>query len=209
MNQLLSPNNSEPSMSLACLSNPLKENTHGKISAIYAHEKQQSTSMSIAIEGYTSKLVHNLSNTNFGIVMNVSSPSFEQFDLGMVKLDILNQLCCLHETIVLPSYKLFTGTQKSIMIFHRGKMKVANTMFQANNHLWYNQKSRSTFFHRRENDVNIMMILTYGPTPCSFPFLRMVFCATKIMTKQMTYSYTMHILWPFYAIIFQVMKSLE
>jgi hypothetical protein len=74
MNQLFSACNSEPSMSLPCSSNPLKENTHGKISAIYAHEKQLPTSMSIAIEGYTSKLVHNLSNTNFGIVMNVSSP---------------------------------------------------------------------------------------------------------------------------------------
>jgi hypothetical protein len=133
-------------MSLPCSSNPLKENTHGKISAICAHEKQLPTYMNIAIEGYTSKLVHNLSNTNFGIVMNVSSPSFEQFDLGMVKFDILNQLCCLHEIFVLPSYKLFAGTQKSIMIFHRGKMKVANTMFQANNHLWYYQKSRSSFF---------------------------------------------------------------
>jgi hypothetical protein len=101
--------------------------------------------MSIAIEGYTSKLVHNLSNTNFGIVMNVSSPSFEQFDLGMVKFDILNQLCCLHEIFVLPSYKLFAGTQKSIMIFHHGKMKVANTMFQANNHLCIT-KSRGRLF---------------------------------------------------------------
>jgi hypothetical protein len=77
MNQLLSPINSEPSMSLPCSSNPLKENTHGKISAICAHEKQLSTSMSIAIEGYTSKLIHNFGNTNFGIVMTVSSPSFE------------------------------------------------------------------------------------------------------------------------------------
>jgi hypothetical protein len=137
MNQLFSACNSEPSMSLPCSCNPLKENTHGKISAICAHEKQLSTSMSIAIEGYTSKLVHNLSNTNFGVVMNVSSPSFEQFDLGMVKLDIFNQLCCLHEILVLPSYKLFAGTQKSIMIFHHGKMKVANTTFQAKDHLWY------------------------------------------------------------------------
>jgi hypothetical protein len=38
MNQLLSPNNSEPSISLPCSSNPMKENTHGKISAICAHE---------------------------------------------------------------------------------------------------------------------------------------------------------------------------
>jgi hypothetical protein len=57
------------------------------------------------------------------------------------------------------------------MIFHGGKMKVANTMFQANNHLWYYQKSRSTFFQGKENDANIMMIVTYGPTPCSFSFL--------------------------------------
>jgi hypothetical protein len=103
--------------------------------------------------------------------MNVLSPSFEKFDLGMVKLDMINQLCCLHEIFVLPSHKLFVGTQKSIMIFHRGKMKVANTMFQANNQLWYYQKSRSTFFQGREHDANIMMIVTYGPTPCSFSFL--------------------------------------
>jgi urease accessory protein UreF len=117
----------------------------------------------------------------------------------MVKLDMINQLCCLHEIFVLSSHKLFASTQKSIMIFHRGKMKVANTMFQAINNLWYNQKLRSTFFQGRENDASIMMIVTYG----------MVFCTTKIMTKQMTYSYTMHILFPLYAIVFQVMKSLE
>jgi hypothetical protein len=52
-------------------------------------------------------------------------------------------------------------------------MKVGNTMFQVNNHLWYNQKSRLTFFQGRENnDVNIMIIVTYGPTLCSFSFLK-------------------------------------
>jgi hypothetical protein len=44
-------------------------------------------------------------------------------------------------------------------------------MFQTNNLLWYSQKSRSTFFQGREDDVNIMMIMTYGPTPFSFSFL--------------------------------------
>jgi hypothetical protein len=103
--------------------------------------------------------------------MNVSSPYFERFDLGMVRLDMLNQLCCLHEIFVLPSHKLFVGTQKSIMMFHRGKMKVDNKIFQSNILLWYNQKSRSTFFQGREDDANIMMIVTYGPTLCSFSLL--------------------------------------
>jgi hypothetical protein len=95
------------------------------------------------------------------------------------------------------------------MIFHRGKMKVVNTMFQTNNLLWYNQKSRSTFFQGREDDANIMMIVTYGPTPCSFSIHESGVFHNKEMTKQMTYSYTMHILLPFCAIIFPVMKSLE
>jgi hypothetical protein len=36
--------------------------------------------------------------------MNVSSPYFEQFDFGMVKLDMLNQMCCLKEIFILPSH---------------------------------------------------------------------------------------------------------
>jgi hypothetical protein len=143
----------------------------GKKNAICAHANHLFTSIGIDFKRHTTKPVYKSSNKNFGIVMNVLSPSFAKFDIGMVKLDMINQLCCLHEIFVLPSHKLFAGTQKSIMIFHGGKMKVANTMFQANNHLWYYQKSRSTFFQGKENDANIMMIVTYGPTPCSFSFL--------------------------------------
>jgi hypothetical protein len=55
-------------------------------------------------------------------------------------------------------------------MFHRGKMKVVNKMFQANNLLHCNQKSRSTFFQGREDDANVMMIVTYALTPCNFSF---------------------------------------
>jgi hypothetical protein len=145
MTQLFSVFNSEPSMPFPCLSNPPNENTNGQKSAICAHADHLSSSIGIDFKRHTTKPVYKSSNKNFGIVMNVLSPSFAKFDIGMVKLDMINQLCCLHEIFVLPSHKLFAGTQKSIIIFHRGKMKVANTMFQANNHLWYYQKSRSTF----------------------------------------------------------------
>jgi hypothetical protein len=50
-------------------------------------------------------------------------------------------------------------------------MKFVNTMFQVNNLLWYNLKSRWTFFQGREDGANIMMIVTYRATPCSFSFL--------------------------------------
>jgi hypothetical protein len=63
-------------------------------------------------------------------------------------LEMLNPLCCLHEIFILPSYKLFVVTQKSIMIFHRGKMKVVNTMFQDNNFCGIN-KSRGRLFPKK------------------------------------------------------------
>jgi hypothetical protein len=135
MTQLFSACNFEPSMSFPCLSNPPNENTHGQRSTICAHAEHLFSSIGIDFKGHTTKFVHKSCNKNFGIVMNVLSPSFENFDLGMVKLDMINKLCCLHEIFVLPSHRLFAYTQKSIMIFHHGKMKVANTMFQANNHL--------------------------------------------------------------------------
>jgi hypothetical protein len=52
----------------------------------------------------------------------------------------------MKENFVLPSHKLFAGTQKSMMLFHRGKMKVVNKIFQVNNLLHCNQKWRSTIF---------------------------------------------------------------
>jgi hypothetical protein len=140
MNQLFSACNSELSMSFPCSSNPSKENTLGKRSAICAHVEHLFSSIVIDFIRHTTKYVCKLRNKNVGIAVNDSSQCFKQFDLGVTELELLNMSCCLHEIFVLPSYQLFTGKQKSIMTFHRGEMKVGNTMFQANNHLWYDQK---------------------------------------------------------------------
>jgi hypothetical protein len=104
-------------MSFPCSSKPPKENTHGQRSAICAHAEQLFSSIGTDFKRHTTKSVHKLYNKIFGIVMNDSSQCFEQFDLGMITLELLNQLCCLHEIFVLPSYQLFAGTQKSIMFF--------------------------------------------------------------------------------------------
>jgi hypothetical protein len=130
MTQSFSACNSEPSMSFPCLSNPPNENTHGQRSAICAHAEHLFSCIGIDFKGHTTKFVHKSRNKNFGIVMNVLSPSFENFDLGMVKLDMINKLCCLHGIFVLPSHKLFAGTQKSNMIFHRGKRKLLIQCFK-------------------------------------------------------------------------------
>jgi hypothetical protein len=127
--------------------------------------------MSIAIEEHTSKPIHTLCDNTFGIFMNFSSPCLEQFDLRIINLEMLNQMCCLNEIFDIPSHKLFASTQKSMMFFHHGKMKVVNKVLQANNLLQCNKKSRLTFSQGREDDANIKMIVTYGPTPCSFFFL--------------------------------------
>jgi hypothetical protein len=92
-------------------------------------------------------------------------------------------------------------------------MKVANTTFQAKDHLWYYIFIyHANIWGRPFSKGGRMMRTSWwlwhiDQLHVVFPFLRMVFCATNIMTKQMTYSYTMHILWPFYAIIFKVMKT--
>jgi hypothetical protein len=104
IHQLFSASNSEPEIPFPCSYNPPKDINHVPKRAIYPLEKHLSTSMSIAVEGYTSKIVHKLCNKNFGVAMNVSSPCFEQFDFGMVKLDMLNQMCCLKEIFILPSH---------------------------------------------------------------------------------------------------------
>jgi hypothetical protein len=117
MNQLFSDCNSDSSMSFPCLFNPPNENTHGQTSAICAHAEHLFSSIGIDFKRHTAKSINKLCNKNFGIVMNDSLQCFEQFDLGVTKLVLLNQLCCLHEIFVLPSYQLFVGTQKSIMVF--------------------------------------------------------------------------------------------
>jgi hypothetical protein len=111
--QWFSACNSEPSMSFPCLSTPPNQSTYGQRSAICAHAEHLFSSIAIDYKGHTTKSVHKSCKTNFGIVMNVLSPSFEKFDLGMVKLDMINQLCCLHEIFVLSSHKLFASTQKN------------------------------------------------------------------------------------------------
>jgi hypothetical protein len=48
-------------------------------------------------------------NKNFYGVRNAQV--FKMFNVAMMKSDILNQLCSLEETIVLPSTNLFAGSQ--------------------------------------------------------------------------------------------------
>jgi hypothetical protein len=117
MNQLFSACNSEFSMSFPCSSNPTKENTNGKRTAIGAHAEHLFSFIGIDFKRCTTKSVHKSCNKNVGIVVNDSSQYFEQFDLGVTKLELLNQLCCLQEIFILPPYQLFAGTQKSFMNF--------------------------------------------------------------------------------------------
>jgi hypothetical protein len=52
------------------------------------------------------------------------------FNVGMMKLENLNKLCCLQEIVVLPSTKLFAELQTSRKMFQCEFRKV-NLMFQA------------------------------------------------------------------------------
>jgi hypothetical protein len=58
MTQFFSACNSEPSMSLPCLSNSSNENTHGQKSAICAHAEQLFSSLGIDFKRHTTKSIH-------------------------------------------------------------------------------------------------------------------------------------------------------
>jgi hypothetical protein len=168
MNQLLSACYLEPSISSPCSYIPLEETSAMQKCAICALEKHLSTSMSIAFEGSISQPMNDLCNKNCWSVLGIYSPCAEQYHLGMVKLEMLNKLCCVTEIFVLPFHNLFVGKQMSMMLFHRGKMKFVAIMFQVNSLLQYNRKSRSTFFQGRGDDAHILMIVKYSQPACCF-----------------------------------------
>jgi hypothetical protein len=60
------------------------------------------------------------------------SSNFEMFNIAMMKLEILNKLCCLQEIVVLPSTKLFPELQTPRKHFQREFRKV-NLMFETTN----------------------------------------------------------------------------
>jgi hypothetical protein len=74
-------------------------------------------------------------NKNFYDVRN--SQILKMFNVAMMKSQILNQLCCLEEIIVLPSIKLFAGSQKARK-FHQGEISEVNLMFQAHLNKFHN-----------------------------------------------------------------------
>jgi hypothetical protein len=65
------------------------------------------------------------------------SSNFEMFNIAMMKLEILNKLCCLQEIVVLPSTKSFPGLQTPREHFQREFRKV-NLMFQASSNKVHN-----------------------------------------------------------------------
>jgi len=89
----------------------LKERDHAESSAICAPKKFSSTSRSNEFGRYTSKSLNQLCNKKFCDIRNAPSLNFEMFNVIMMKSEMLNQLCCLKEIIVLPSPMLFVVLQ--------------------------------------------------------------------------------------------------
>jgi flagellar biosynthesis regulator FlbT len=58
------------------------------------------------------------------------SSNFEMFNAAMMKLEILDKLCCLQKIVVLPSMKLFTGLQTTRKHF-QCEFRKMNLMFLA------------------------------------------------------------------------------
>jgi len=89
----------------------LKERDHAESSAICAPKKFSSTSRSNEFGRYTSKSLNQLCNKKFCDIRIAPSLNFEMFNVIMMKSEMLNQLCCLKEIIVLPSPMLFVVLQ--------------------------------------------------------------------------------------------------
>jgi hypothetical protein len=68
-----------------------------------------STSETNELGRYISNILNKLCNRNFGNISNTQN--FETFNVVMVIDEVLNQLCCLNEIVVLPSTKLIAGSQ--------------------------------------------------------------------------------------------------
>jgi hypothetical protein len=65
------------------------------------------------------------------------SSNFEMFNGAMMKLEILNKLCCLQEIVVLPSTKLFAGLQTPTKHF-QCEFRKMNLMFLVRPHKVHN-----------------------------------------------------------------------
>jgi hypothetical protein len=71
-----------------------------------------STSKSSELGRYADKTSKELYKNNYEIdKRSMFSSNFEMLNIAMMKLEILNKLCCLQEIVVLPSTKLFPGLQ--------------------------------------------------------------------------------------------------
>jgi len=105
MNKLFNACCSEPLFLVPYFS--LKEGDHAESSAISTPKMFSSTSRSNQFGRYTSKTLNKLCNKKYCDIRNAPSLNFEMFIVAMMKSEILNQLCCLKEIIVLPSTMMF------------------------------------------------------------------------------------------------------
>ena len=109
---------------------PLKEGDHAESTVISAPKIFWSTSGSNEFVRYTFKPLNKLCNKKFCDIRNAPSLNFEMLNVALMKSEMLNQLCCLKEIIVLPSTKLFAVLQTPRK-FNQGETRQVNVKFQA------------------------------------------------------------------------------
>ena len=113
MNKLFNACCSEPLFSFSYFS--LKERDHAESSAISAPKFFCLHQGAMSLEGIhlNSKPLNKLCNKKFCDIRNAPLLNFEMFNVATMKSEMLNQLCCLKEIIVLPSTMLFAVLQTS------------------------------------------------------------------------------------------------
>ena len=156
----------------------LKERDHAESSAICAPKKFSSTSRSNQFGRYTSKTLNKLCNKKYCDIRNAPSLNFEMFIVAMMKSEILNQLCCLKEIIVLPSTMMFQAHPNKVHntyapcyhcphmdVDYKGRNEEAEMIYYGNcciytPYAFYRlvsdqQKPRTAFLHGREANKSI------------------------------------------------------
>jgi hypothetical protein len=92
-----------------CSYSSSKDMSDMQSNGIFGPKMFLSTSETNELGRYISNILNKLCNRNFGNISNTQN--FETFNVVMVIDEVLNQLCCLNEIVVLPSTKLIAGSQ--------------------------------------------------------------------------------------------------
>ena len=181
MNKLFNACCSEPLFLVPYFS--LKEGDHAESSAISTPKMFSSTSRSNQFGRYTSKTLNKLCNKKYCDIRNAPSLNFEMFNVAMMKSEILNQLCCLKEIIVLPSTMLFQAHPNKVHntyvpcyrcehmnMHYKLRNEEAEMIYHGNCCIYTpcafyrlvsdQQKPRAAFLQGREDDKTISRIST-------------------------------------------------